>query len=140
MNERILSSQFKAIDLAKWLNFIDGNKSYTYEICRHGNHQFRVTEIDLTKKKPSTWLDILPANYAQMSYEHLASVYSDVDPLSHMDDIRGMFCTLNNQILLFILQEKLPLKKFIRKELASRGYDNHNTFIGFKAAEKLWLK
>lgn len=140
MKERIFINQFKAIDLAKWLNFIDRNDSYTYGICQHGNHQFRVTEIDMAHKKPSSWLDIIPKNYARMSYEHLASIFSDVDPLSHMDDIRGMFCTLNNQILLFILQEKIPLEKFIKKELASRGYDNHNTFIGFKAAEKLWLK
>ncbi len=140
MKKRIFSNKFKAIDMAKWLNFIDRNKSYTYEICHHGNHQFRVTEIETTHKKPSNWLDILPLNYAQMSYDHLASIFSDDDPLSHMEDIRGMFSIVNNQVLQFILQEKIPLEKFLRKELASRGYDDRNIFIGFDAAKKFWLK
>lgn len=140
MNQRIFSNQFKAIDAAKWLNYIDRSDTYNYIICRHGKNEFRVTEARITHKKPSTWLDIIPANYTRMSYDHIGSIYSDIDPLSHMEDIKGMFSILNNQILLFILQEKIPLEKFIKKELASRGYDNHNTFIGFKAAEKLWLK
>lgn len=140
MKQRIFNNQFKAIDTAKWLNFIDRNDTFTYAVCSHGKHEFRVTEIYIGKRKPSAYLDILPADYGQMSYDHIGSIYSDVDPLPHMEDIKGMFSILNNQILLFILQEKIPLEKFLKKELASRGYDNHNIFVGFKAAEKLWLK
>ena len=140
MKERIFSNRFKAIDTAKWLNFIDRSDEYFYVVCKHGQHGFAVRELETTGQKPSSWLDIIPANYSKMGYEHLASIFSDSDPLPHMEDIRGMFSILNNQILLFILKEKLPLEKFIKKELASRGYDNHNLFIGFKAAEKLWLK
>jgi len=40
----------------------------------------------------------------------------------------------------FILKAHIPLKKFLRYELACPGYDKKFNWVGFEEAEKIWLK
>ncbi len=58
----------------------------------------------------------------------------------HWEDIRGMFSTMHGDYLRFLLHYKVPLEKFIRFELASRGYDGNFNWVGFDASEKIWLQ
>ncbi|WP_452598444.1 hypothetical protein [Pontimicrobium sp. MEBiC01747] len=51
-----------------------------------------------------------------------------------------MFSTMHGDYLRFLLHYKVPLEKFIRFELASRGYDGNFNWVGFDASEKIWLQ
>ncbi len=64
----------------------------------------------------------------------------DEDPLPHFEEIRGMFSVLHGEILRYILEVKIPLDKFIRYELANRGYDKDHLWVGFEKAEEIWLE
>tara|TARA_Y100000815_G_scaffold275744_1_gene316719 strand:+ start:37972 stop:38127 length:156 start_codon:yes stop_codon:yes gene_type:complete len=51
-----------------------------------------------------------------------------------------MFQTANGGLLRFLLIYQIPLEKFMRYELACRGYDKDHKWVGFKKAEKICLK
>lgn len=53
---------------------------------------------------------------------------------------KKLLTTLYGEILRFILHAKIPLEKFVREELAGRGYDENFKWVGFEEAEKIWLK
>ena len=46
-----------------------------------------------------------------------------------------MFSVAHGETLRFILNTKIPLKRFIRYELACRGYDKNFKWVGFDKAE-----
>lgn len=50
-----------------------------------------------------------------------------------------MFSIQDNELLMFMLNYNIPLELFIRYELASRGIDKDNRWIGFDKAEEVWL-
>ncbi len=64
----------------------------------------------------------------------------DDDPLSHWEEIAGMFSVAHGETLQFILSAKIPLEKFIRYELACRGYDENFQWVGFEKSQEIWLK
>ena len=66
--------------------------------------------------------------------------YCSEDPLNHWEEIRGIYSIMDGELLRYILQSKIPLEKFIRFELASRGYDKDYRWCGFEKAEEIWLK
>lgn len=129
----------KAVDLAIWqnANYRYANNFGVVLSMEKGDY------IVLTKDHPSIALENfenLLKDYSQMSYEHIASVARDSDPLDHWEEIRGMFSAIHGETLRFILTTKLPLEKFLRYELACRGYDENFKWIGFDGAEAEWLK
>ena len=82
----------------------------------------------------------MPRNYSKMKYRHIKQIRMDDNPLSHWEELTGMFSVAHGEILRFILSAKIPLEKFIRYELASRGYDKDFKWVGFEKAEAIWLK
>ncbi len=75
-----------------------------------------------------------------MDYKHIRQISMDEDPLNHWEEIRGMFSVMDGEILRYILEANIPLEKFIRNELANRGYDKDHQWVGFDKAEQIWLK
>ncbi|WP_299884398.1 hypothetical protein [uncultured Lacinutrix sp.] len=75
-----------------------------------------------------------------MTYSEIKAIASDSESLEHWEAIRGMISTQDGEILRFILKYQVPLEKFIRYELAARGFDESHHWIGFDKAEKIWLK
>lgn len=136
----IFNDTFKAIDIAKWFNTTRRTLGYEWIIVPFNKNQYKVIEFPQNRKKPKAFLDIVPKNYEKMSFEHIAHLAQDFDPPSHFEDILGMFSILNNQVLLFILNEKIPLEKFARNQIVSRGYDENNLWVGYDKAKKIWLK
>jgi len=51
-----------------------------------------------------------------------------------------MLSVIHGEVLRFILSAKIPLEKFIKYELACRGYDKDFQWVGFDKAEAIWLK
>ena len=78
----------------------------------------------LFKKKS---FETLPENHADMDYSQIREIGMAEDPLDHFEDIRGTFSVKDSELLRFILHTKITLERFIRTELANRGYDkNHH--------------
>lgn len=75
-----------------------------------------------------------------MTYKDIQHIGMDENPLTHFEKIKGMFSVMHGEHLQFILAYNLPLEKFIRYELASRGHDENHNWVGFKKAEEIWLK
>ena len=75
-------------------------------------------------------------DYSKIEYKHIRQIAMDDDPLEHFEEIRGMFSGSHGETLRLILKTKLPLKKFIRYELACRGYDEDFNWVGFEKAEE----
>ena len=51
-----------------------------------------------------------------------------------------MISEMDGEILRFILKYKMPIERFIRYELASRGYDENHQWVGFEKAKAIWLQ
>lgn len=64
----------------------------------------------------------------------------DKDYVGMWEELRGVFSTMNGELMKFIIYTKIPLKRFIRWGLANRGFDMSNKWIGYEKSYKLWLK
>ncbi len=127
----------KAIDKAIWLNFKNQNNKYGSILSVKGDYLL-VPKNHQSFKGES--FEVLPNDYSKISYPHIQQIAIDEDPLDHLEEIRGMFSTTSGELLRFILKTKLPLKKFIRYQLALSGYDENFDWVGFDKAEEIWLK
>ena len=132
-------SKQKAIDHALWLNFKHRVFEEYYMVTKDVKGYYFVIPENLSKVKNHKRID-LPMDYSNLTYDDLRAIGSAEDPLSHWEDIRGMFSTMNGEILRFILKMKIPLERFIRNELANRGYDEDHNWVGFDKADEIWLK
>ncbi|QMU64916.1 MAG: hypothetical protein GKR88_11850 [Flavobacteriaceae bacterium] len=74
-----------------------------------------------------------------MAYDMIRHMRADKDPLDHLEELTGVFSTINSELLRYVLHTKMPLEKLIRYELAIRGYDKDHRWIGFDRAEEIWL-
>ena len=128
----------RAIDVAHWMTFKyrQQNRMYGVEYIRK-TKEYRVVELE-NKRRPK--LRDFPFDYSRMHYEQISSVSMDKNPLAHWEKIRGMISTADGEILRFILEYNVPLEKFIRFELASRGHDQFHEWVGFEKAFEVWLK
>lgn len=132
-------SKQKAIDTAIWQNL---NHRYddNYGVIRSKeNEDYIVLPKDHPMVSANQFIQ-LTSDYAHMTYDHIQEIASDRDPLAHWEEIRGMFSTVHGETLRFLLFTKVPLDKFIRHTLASRGYDVDFNWVGFDKAEAIWLK
>ena len=128
----------KAIDLALWQNHnhrFDDN--YGIVLSSKGDYMVYQTDHPSFNKNE---FEVLPVDYKKMDYKHIQQLRMDDDPLSHWEEIAGMFSTTHGETLRFILNTKIPLKRFIRYELMCRGYDKNFEWVGFEKAEEIWLK
>jgi hypothetical protein len=135
----VFDSQEKAIDHAIWLNF-----KYRIAVIRFGvidgpNRNWSVCEEATAKEMETSFLDILPKNYARMTFKQIRHIKMDRNPLPHWEML-SIFSTMDGEILRYILHADIPLKKLIRFELAARGYDKNHRWCGFEEAEKIWLR
>lgn len=86
------------------------------------------------------FLNNLPKDYSEITYRHLDSIRQDEDPLPHWESITGMLAVMDGEILRFILNNRVPLDRLIRHELALRGFDENHRWCGFDKAREIWLK
>lgn len=133
------SSHQKACDHALWLNFEHRLKHQRFGAILSYSGKHLVVSLD----HPSfigEKFNKLPKSYRKLSYSHIQEIAMDHDPLPFWETIRGMVSTIDGETLRFILRYQIPLEKFIRFELAARGYDIDNRWCGFEKAKEIWLK
>lgn len=127
----------KAIDIAMYQNAsyrFDNN----YGVVESGHGDYIIIQTDNETFHDADF-ETLPKDYSNMSYQHIKGIVMDVDPLHHWEELKGAFSLMNGEQLRFLLNLKVPLDKFIRFELANRGYDENFNWVGFEASEKIWL-
>lgn len=130
-------SRLKAIDEALWRNC---NHRYNndYAVVHSTSDDYIIIERDHPTFRDGDF-ETLPEDYVNMDYKHIQSIAMDEDPLHHWEEIKGLFSTMHGEILRFLLHYKVPLNKFIRWELACRGYDKDFQWVGFDRSEEIWL-
>ncbi len=136
----LFDSKQKAIDHALWLNFKYRIANITFGIINGPDHNWAVLEEATSKEMEMPFLDILPKDLSELSYDKIRHIRMDNNPLPHWEEITGMFSVMDGEMLRYILDRKIPLEKLIRFELASRGYDENHRWCGIDKAEEIWLK
>lgn len=136
----LFDSRKKAIDHAMWLNFKYRIAQIVFGVIHGPDNNWAVLEKATSEEMEMPFLNILPKDHSELSYDDIRHIHMDKEPLPHWESIAGMFSTADGEILRYILQDKIPLEKFIRFELASRGYDENHRWCGFEKAGSIWLK
>jgi len=136
----IFKSKQKAIYHAMWMNFKYRVAKIISGVIQGPEDNFAVCEEITTKEMKTSFLDILPNDYSNLSYDDIQEIRTDIDPVMPWEEICGLFSTTDGEILRYIIKMKIPLEKLIRYELASRGHDENHRFCGFEKAEEIWLK
>jgi len=131
-------SKQKAIDLAIWQN-------HSYQFKEYSGVVLSTQGDYLVVPKPHPTFEVeeyeeLLHDYSKMSYRHIQQIRIDDNPLKHWEYIAGSIAVLDGELLRFIISAKVPLKRFIRYELACRGYDKDMKWVGFNKAQEIWLK
>lgn len=129
----------KAQDYAKWLSFKYRQRKEVYGVVHGPSDDYVVCNADTADDLESSFIPCSD-DYAQMSFEQIATIRKDSNPLLHWEEIAGMLSTMHGETLRFLLHFRIPLDKWIRYELAARGYDEHHEWVGFDKAEEIWLK
>jgi len=130
----------KAIDYALWLNFkYRLAPSITFGVIHGPEDNWAVLETITAKEMETSFLDNLPRDYTELSYKEIKTLAEDNAPHPQWEMIRGLFSTVDGELLRFILHHKVPLEKFIRYELASRGHDKDHRWCGYDKACEIWL-
>jgi len=84
--------------------------------------------------------ETLPDSYTSLSYDRIAEIFADHNPLWFWEELKGTLATLNGELLRFIIAYDIPLEKLIRYSLSARGYDKEMKWVGFDKAKEIWLE
>lgn len=136
----VFENQEKAIHHCLWLNFKYRIAKITFGIIHGPNNNWAVVEEATAKEMEMDFLDILPKDYSNMNYDNIRHIRMDREPLRHLEELLGQFSTMDGEILRFILHSKIPIEKLIRFELAERGFDKNQRWVGFIKSFEIWLE
>ena len=136
----LFDSKEKATDHALWLNFKYRVAKIKFGIIHGPDNNSAVLEEATSKEMEMPFLDILPKDVSMITYDAIRHIKMDSNPLPHWGRIIGLFSSTDGEVLRYVLHTKIPLEKFIRHELASRGYDKNHRWCGFDKASEIWLK
>ncbi|WP_292942894.1 hypothetical protein [Olleya sp. UBA1516] len=134
----IFDKKQKAIDHCMWLNFKYRIAGITFGIINGPKNNFAVCEEATAAEMQMSFLDILPDNHFELSYRQLDIIRQDIELLPFWESIIGMVSVIDGEILRYIIEDKIPLDKIIRHELAGRGFDKNHRWCGFDKAREIW--
>lgn len=132
------ANKLKAQDRALWLNFEHRLTHKRYIVVSSFKSGYFVVPNGYASSEDEQ-IEELPNGYSGMTYTHIQLIGMDVEPLNHWEEIKGMFSVMHGEILRFLLAYNVPLEKFIRMELANRGYDKDHLWVGFEKAREIWI-
>ncbi|QTE23316.1 hypothetical protein [Polaribacter cellanae] len=136
----LFDNKQKAIDHCMWLNFKYRISGIRFGVLHGSENNWVVCEEATAQEMEMEFLDILPKDYSEMTYDDIRHIKMQYDPLRHWEDLTGTFSVMDGELLRFLLHAKIPLEKLIRHELAGRGYDENHRWCGFDRASEIWLK
>ena len=129
----------KAIDHALWLNFENRTTDKEYGVVQSIEHDYLIVPTNHPTVEGEVF-EVLPYSYASLSYDRIAEIFADRNPLWFWEELKGTFGTLNGELLRFVLAYDIPLEKLIRYSLSARGYDKEMKWVGFTKAKEIWLE
>lgn len=132
-------SKQKAIDHAVALNFQYRCEDKEYGVIQSVEKDYLVVPVNHATFVGEDFEKLLDT-YASLDYERIEEILVDRNPLLHWESIKGIFSVVDGETLRFILALTVPLEKFIRYELAARGYNEDHKWVGFPQAKRIWLK
>ena len=135
----LFEKQQKAIDHCLWLNFKYRIAGIRFVVLNGPDNIFAVCEQATAEEMEMKFLDILPENHSQLSYKQLDVIRQDQEALPVWESIIGIVSVVDGEILRYILENKIPLDKIIRHELALRGFDKNHRWCGFDRAREIWI-
>ncbi|NND76995.1 MAG: hypothetical protein HKN39_02285 [Flavobacteriales bacterium] len=131
----------KAIDMAVYGNFTSRNLTpNNFSVINGPEDDYAIVNTQMLSTLDNPIIHKLHKDYSEMEFKHIEAIFTDTDPLPHWESIKGIFATQNGEILRFLLAMNIPIEKFIRYELASRGHDKDHKWCGFEQARKVWLE
>ena len=136
----VFDDQQKAIDHSMWLNFKYRIAGIVFGVIHGPEDNWAVCEQATVSEMEMMFLDILPKDYSELGYKQLDTIRQDEELLPFWSALVGLVSTADGEILLFILENKIPLDKLIRHELELRGFDKNHRWCGFDEAREIWLK
>lgn len=136
----IFDDKQKAIDYAVWMNFKYRLVKIVSGVFQDPKGAWCVCEEATREELGVSFTEELPSDYSDMTFKHIEGIASDHKLLSHWEAIKGMISVMDGEILRFLVAHKIPLEKFIRHELAARGYNKDHRWCGFDEAKKIWLE
>lgn len=136
----LFDSKQKAIDHCMYLNFKYRIANIRFGVLNGPDNNWAVCEEATAQEMDMEFLNVLPKDYSEMSYDDIRHIRMDQEPLPHWGSIIGLFSVADGEILRYILLAKIPLEKLVRHELASRGYDKDHRWCGFDKAREIWLE
>lgn len=131
-------SKLKAIDYCLWHNFTHRTQKLQLGVVLSIKGDFLVVPVGHPTFEHDDF-EVLPTDYSNMSYKHMKIIGMDEERLHVWEELLGIFSTMSGEIMRFILHMKVPLYKMIRWELANRGYDENNIWVGYDRAYEIWL-
>jgi hypothetical protein len=135
----VFDDRQKAIDHAMWLNFKYRIAGIVFGVIHGPEDNWAVCEQATADEMGMQFLDMLPKDYSTIRYKQLDTIRQDEEPLPFWIALVGLVSTADGEILRFILENKIPLDKLIRHELALRGFDKNHRWCGFDKAREIWL-
>lgn len=128
-----------AIDRAVWLQFQYRNQERNFVVYDGPEDNFVVSDL-LTAQEME--LDNhfypLPDNYKNLSYERLEAIAKESYILEHWENLLGKFSVMEAELLRFMVLYQIPVEKLIRHQLANRGFDHNNHWVGFENSKEIW--
>jgi hypothetical protein len=131
---QLFPTKQKALNLAKWLTFSERMRKSKYRVQGNDDAGYFVVPISSNSKSN------VPLHCLDMDFANIEDIGRDTDILDPWVSIKGMFSVMDGEILRFILKYSVPLNKFIRVELAQRGFDEDHLWVGFDKAREIWLR
>lgn len=131
--ERSFSDPAKAVDFALWLKFKYRMDKREFIIQEEAPDSYRVVPSDGMQKSKI----LIPENYSDMDYKEIETIHKDLTPLNHWQELGEIISNGHDELLRFILFYQVPLEKWVRYELASRGYDNQYHWLGVEKSKEV---
>lgn len=127
----------RAWNIVLWLNFKHGN---LFSIIDETGPDFLVVSQDMRENFDNPSVMAFDPHYEGLDSTVVEIIRNDPSPLEHWSEILDMFISMDGDILRFIISHKIPLEKFIRHELGSRGCDDNGAWVGVEKSKKIWTQ
>ncbi len=96
----------RAIDIAIWMNFKYRKQQRSYVVVQDKKTKLYLVVPQMGRRKSLCIKQ--PKDYSLMSYEQIKSIRSEVQPLSHWEEIMGLFTSTHGEILRFNIRYQIP--------------------------------
>lgn len=127
-----------AIQYAIWLNFKYRLGNTSFGVIQIDQEEYRIIDKVDAKEAELNFTEHLPDNYEMLTFDQIELI-RESNVLPHFENLKEFTSNLDIELLMFLTLKNFPMEKWLRYELASRGYDENLIYIGDRQARKKWI-